>query len=509
MNNHRMMYSGRGFREWEIGDIDIIKHDGTYHLFHLVLPNHDYIAHAESRDCINWNRVKNALFVGDPGEWDDDMLWTMNVARREDGGFEMFYTGLSQKENGFYQRIGHAVSDDLYNWNKDTSPPYPIDSAGPYYESPDNNARQWVSFRDPFLYRDEEGKRFLLVCARTTRGIISRRGCIGLLQLDGENVVYEPPILLPYVYDDVECPAIVQLKDRYYLIGSIREDIKVHYWCADEFQGEYFTFADNILLPQGNYAARVSQDDGRILLYSFFVAGIEVETANRYFCPPKELDSDDSGRLILRSFSNWKKKAADHLPQAEFPPLEPFLDNPLAELQQEPGSIRIATRSGYEIFGFKNPYPDYIWKGRLDIHKRGKMGFLFQANRDADGYYLSIDPVYGTIQLRAWAARPEDIHKDYQFENLQVSSVTGLGGEPFDFSLLHYGYYIEFSINGIVKLSLIDAKFDGKFIGLYCDSAVVELRNSELQELKDSEEDELSQQFDANAGDWKGTAQGM
>jgi beta-fructofuranosidase len=143
------MYSGRGFREWEIGDIDIIKHEGVYHLFHLVLPNHDYIAHATSNDCINWTRVKNALFVGDPGEWDDDMLWTMNVVRAEDGGFEMFYTGLSQAEHGSYQRIGRATSRDLYEWTKDFSPPYPIESAAPHYESPAENARQWVSFRDP------------------------------------------------------------------------------------------------------------------------------------------------------------------------------------------------------------------------------------------------------------------------------------------------------------------------------------------------------------------------
>ncbi|MFT5031109.1 MAG: beta-fructofuranosidase, partial [Candidatus Binatia bacterium] len=99
------MYSNRGFRESEIGDIDVIRIGDTYHLFHLILPNHDYIAHATSTDCINWTRVKSALFVGDPGEWDDDMLWTMNVSRARDGGFEMFYTGLSQKEKGRIQRI--------------------------------------------------------------------------------------------------------------------------------------------------------------------------------------------------------------------------------------------------------------------------------------------------------------------------------------------------------------------------------------------------------------------
>ena len=52
-----------------IGDVDVVWHDGLYHLFHLVLPNHDFIAHAVSTDGINWRRVRNALFIGDPGSW--------------------------------------------------------------------------------------------------------------------------------------------------------------------------------------------------------------------------------------------------------------------------------------------------------------------------------------------------------------------------------------------------------------------------------------------------------
>ena len=155
------MYSGRGFRESEIGDIDVIRHDGQYHLFHLILPNHDYIAHAVSRDCIHWRRVKNALFVGDPGEWDDDMIWTMNVVT-EEKGFVMYYTGLNQAEGGMFQRIGRAVSSDLYSWQKENHTPFPIGSAGPHYESPENRPRQWVSFRDPYRFSDGD-ETFLLV----------------------------------------------------------------------------------------------------------------------------------------------------------------------------------------------------------------------------------------------------------------------------------------------------------------------------------------------------------
>ena len=105
------MYSGAGFSDWEIGDITVYIHNGEYHLFHLIIPNHDYIAHATSKDGLAWRRTKNAIFVGDPGEWDDDMLWTMHVFSNEN---KFFYpcriirptalsddTGFNSPANGF------------------------------------------------------------------------------------------------------------------------------------------------------------------------------------------------------------------------------------------------------------------------------------------------------------------------------------------------------------------------------------------------------------------------
>lgn len=99
------MYSGSGYNDWEIGDVDVFIHNGVYHLFHLIIPNHDYIAHAISHDGISWKRTKNALFVGHPGEWDDDMLWTMHVSKNGDQ-FRMFYTGLQRRDRGVVQKLG-------------------------------------------------------------------------------------------------------------------------------------------------------------------------------------------------------------------------------------------------------------------------------------------------------------------------------------------------------------------------------------------------------------------
>ena len=103
-----------------LGDVDVIYHDGLYHLFHLVLPNHDFIAHAVSENAVNWRRVANAIFIGHPGSWDDLMLWTMHISPdpHQAGRWRMFYTGLSRRDHGLKQRLGMAVSEDLFHWTK-------------------------------------------------------------------------------------------------------------------------------------------------------------------------------------------------------------------------------------------------------------------------------------------------------------------------------------------------------------------------------------------------------
>jgi len=98
-----------------LGDVDVIFDNGIFHLFHLVLPNHDYVAHAVSNNGFDWRRVENAIVIGDPGSWDDSMLWTVHVSRNPHlaGCWRMFYTGLSRRDHGLKQRIGLAENDDL------------------------------------------------------------------------------------------------------------------------------------------------------------------------------------------------------------------------------------------------------------------------------------------------------------------------------------------------------------------------------------------------------------
>jgi len=490
------MYSGSGFSDWEIGDITVIIHEGVYHLFHLIIPNHDYIAHAISYDGISWKRVNNALFVGNPGEWDDDMLWTMDVCRTTENqgvaGFEMYYTGLQRRDRGVVSKIGLAKSTNLVDWKKSRSKNFPIEPLGIYYETKNNNPRKWLSFRDPFRY-EYQGEIYLLLCARCLTGPVSRRGCVGLVKVTNDNVELMPPLLHPMVYDDIECPCVFELQGVYYLIGSIREDIKVRYWFAPDFFGEYHSFHSDVLLPQGNYAARIVQDGDHLLVYNFFYAYGKID-ALRVLPPPKELGRDPEGRLLLKSYYRWELKVKGSKQQAELGALKQLLANPTASSEIQPDKWTCGSRSGYEIFCFKKPSDSFIWEGMLTVEGMGKLGLVSDIDDEGNGYFISLDVVNGLIQIRAWGFNPLDNRQNFIFSNIQSSTFSINGKRSFEFRLIRYGNYIEVSIDGIVKLTLMDYTYSGNNIGLYSASSVISLQNSVVKILPDPEDEYASQE---------------
>src|SRR5690606_39852349 len=131
---------------------------------------------------------------------------------------------------------------------------------GRHYESLGHNPRTWLSFRDPYKFT-YDGKHYLLFCGRSSHGPISRRGCVGLAELEGDEWVLKKPLLFPFAYDDIECPCIVQVNERFYLIGSIREDIKVRYGYFDDLLGPYMSFYSLVLILQFYYAAMILMDE--------------------------------------------------------------------------------------------------------------------------------------------------------------------------------------------------------------------------------------------------------
>lgn len=485
------MYTGSGFSDWEIGDITVIVHEGIYHLFHLIIPNHDYIAHAVSNDGLSWKRVKNALFVGDPGAWDDDMLWTMHVVKTGNI-FEMYYTGLQRRDRGFISRVGLATSHNLFDWEKNTSTIFPVEPMGVFYETATSNPRTWLSFRDPFRI-EYKNDAYLLLGARTVTGPVSRRGCVGVVKLGDYDAELKPALFCPMVYDDIECPCAFELNGKYYLIGSIREDIKVRYWFASDLFGEYHSFDTDVLLPQGNYAARTEWDGDHLLVYNFFYAG-KIDTL-RVLPPPKQLQTGPNGKLLLKSYYRWETMVMQSVMQQDFKVLPPLFSNPSATFDASDMHWICGTRSGYDLFCFEKPAANFIWEGLLSVTGTGKFGIVSDVDKDGYGYFIKLNITNGFVQIRSWGFNPLNAKQNFIFNDLQSGFFPPQQpDESVHFKLIRYGSYIELSINGNVILTLMDYTFSGEAMGIYTASSLVFLQNSQVRILPAPEEEYASQQ---------------
>jgi len=506
-----------------IGDVDVLYHDGLYHLFHLVLPNHDFIAHAVSTNALSWRRVNNALFIGDPGSWDDLMLWTMHVSPdpHNVGHWRMFYTGLSRRDQGKYQRLGLATSNDLYHWQKspvhwedhrgpndpqlvkdavrksratradsrhamlDANSCFPLEPDSQHYEASLAEGRHWVSFRDPFYFHDgNEG--WLVAAGRVNSGPIVRRGCVSLMkETSPGHFASQSPLHHPRLYDDIEVPNVICLKDDYYLIGSIREDAKIRYWHTDKIGNPWSSYHDNVLLAQGNYAGRVCRDDKGWLLWNFYSLNVDDRTSQNLMPPPKRLVRTESGLLRVTTFEGIKSFLGENVDTRCIHSLINEPGPPVDRCFVDDGHLQLAGEAGFQAFVFDVKLDNFRFQAKLEMTGMGKCGIVFRLDpMTRDGYYLSLDLLKGVAQLRSWGTGEDGSGEHMmQFKSLQSGFWYSEERGAADVQLISFGSYHEFSVDGRVILSLADTRFTRGLLGIYLESAEVRVSNLVLERM--------------------------
>ena len=203
-----------------IGDAWYYEADDAIHMYFLTSVGDTKvgldIGHAVTDDLVNWDYLGLALTRGSPGSWDDKNLATGSVIRR-DGRYWMAFTGHRMKEPLFVQRVGMAVSDDLQRWQK--LPENPISEADPeYYELVSTGRRTLTHWRDPFLF-DAGTEVFQYVCARRTEGDVTARGAVGMAR-STDMVRWEslPPPEHDRMTEEMEVPQVYAIAGRYYLL---------------------------------------------------------------------------------------------------------------------------------------------------------------------------------------------------------------------------------------------------------------------------------------------------
>jgi beta-fructofuranosidase len=175
-----MPWSPRGRYLW---DPWFARKGDELHAFHLQAPREACEGDPDRRHDLasvghavlgrwGWREVEGApaLAARAGKAWDNLSIWTGSVLALPSGGFVLLYTARRREdapvdtphERQRPQHVGAAVSPDLTAWRRT-----PQSESGPALPNPGDDPRfDGVAWRDPYLWRDDDGVPHAFLCAR-------------------------------------------------------------------------------------------------------------------------------------------------------------------------------------------------------------------------------------------------------------------------------------------------------------------------------------------------------
>lgn len=156
-----------------------------------------YIGHAISKDLKNWTLLQDAIAISDPPAFDSWTTWTGSVIKGDDGLWWMFYTGTSREDGGDVQKVGAAKSNDLVSWVKVSSEAL-VEADPKHYEMLDYSKWHDQAWRDPWVFKHEDGKWHMFITARVKDDSLDTRdrGTLGhAVSTDLKSWEVQPPLI--------------------------------------------------------------------------------------------------------------------------------------------------------------------------------------------------------------------------------------------------------------------------------------------------------------------------
>lgn len=182
---------------------------------------------------------KNSKILTMPTDhWANTSIWSGDIIKIKNG-YLLFYTSRNRNDDdGMTQKIGIAHAEDFNDlcngvWNVSSIAiqPDPTNQiVKDNYEikgiPQDLSIHAW---RDPFLFRDNDGKVCMLLSAKSPQFSVGKNGVVGLLKMkdttssnwDGANWDFCKPIVEPNSYSEMEVPQLYKdQQGQYELVFS-------------------------------------------------------------------------------------------------------------------------------------------------------------------------------------------------------------------------------------------------------------------------------------------------
>ncbi len=288
--------------------------NGTYHIFYLSSGN---LGHVCTRDFVQYTELPDIEGFGVPGAWNERGLFLTGCIVPVGTGYKMLLGTIEPSTQR--QVYGLYTSDDLIHWTQYEHNPV-LFADGVLYDdaySP-RDGGMYTAWRDPQVYRIEDGWYYLCLCARLKEHADDSTGAAiaNVRTRDFIRYEYLPPLSeVGHLVKYAECPDCFSFRGDEYLTFldhgwggnaihtlSVKGAAGTFYQIRRRGDAAYETPRDFLLLGssddrQCGWAARtaLSADGQRILYY-------HVTAENSSFGIPKLIRRNPSGSLRLQFF---------------------------------------------------------------------------------------------------------------------------------------------------------------------------------------------------------------
>jgi len=461
------MYFNDGLSPNEIGDFEVVEHEGRLHVFYLMLESCDGIGHLVSDNGIDWSPLPAAIRTGDPGEFDSDQIWTMGIVKKGKTWF-MLYT--SNQNNGLFQVAGLATSTDLIHWRKHKQ--NPVAKADPRWYEAKQRGHYRVDWRDPHIVL-HGGKLHAFICARENSGLLNHRGCAGYFtSRDGYRWKIQQPACTPRNSYDYECPSVFELGGRFFMVAIHGGHDRGTYRVADRIEGPYRRPADDSLLPDSNLSVRPCRWRGETYLFHWNRGprdwGVRMNQGFACLSSPKRVRAESDGSLMIESF-DWPLRRGREMTVTPRTPAAPSC----GAWRWRGGELLGLSEFGTGNWLAKTEFDDFELNAefRLDaVNPAKEFGFVFRADATGDqAMYVRCIPGRFCVELvkQVYNRRrgPDSLWRGRSV--VQRFHFTPSADGRYVLRLIAFGPNIEFNVNHRLAISELSLPRRGGRLGVF------------------------------------------